>query len=89
MNTLQVLDAVLKITLVIFMFGNMLDLGLRLDLPKALQGLRDVRFVTLTLVWGWARSSPPAARSSTSSWSRSSLSWIAAPDSRSCRSSSA
>jgi BASS family bile acid:Na+ symporter len=47
------LDTVLKITLVIFMFGNMLDLGLRLDLPKALQGLRDVRFVTLTLFWGY------------------------------------
>jgi BASS family bile acid:Na+ symporter len=53
MNTLEVLDAVLKITLVIFMSGNMLDLGLRLDLPKALQGLRDVRFVTLTLFWGY------------------------------------
>jgi len=53
MNTLQVLDAVLKVTLVIFMFGNMLDLGLRLDLPQALRGLRDVRFVTLTLFWGY------------------------------------
>jgi bile acid:Na+ symporter, BASS family len=48
-----VLDTALKITLVIFMFGNMLDLGLRLDLQKALQGLRDVRFVTLTLLWGY------------------------------------
>jgi BASS family bile acid:Na+ symporter len=47
------LDTILKISLVIFMFGNMLDLGLRLDLPKALQGLRDVRFVILTLVWGY------------------------------------
>ena len=47
------LDTILKISLVIFMFGNMLDLGLRLDLPKALQGLRDVRFVALTLVWGY------------------------------------
>jgi bile acid:Na+ symporter, BASS family len=53
MNTLQVLDAVLKITLVIFMFGNMLDLGLRLDLPQALRGLRDVRFVALVLFWGY------------------------------------
>jgi bile acid:Na+ symporter, BASS family len=48
-----VLDTALKITLVIFMFGNMLDLGLRLDLRKALQGLRDVRFVILTLFWGY------------------------------------
>jgi bile acid:Na+ symporter, BASS family len=47
------LDTILKITLVIFMFGNMLDLGLRLELQKALQGLRDVRFVALTLFWGY------------------------------------
>jgi len=47
------LDTLLKITLVIFMFGNMLDLGLRLDLRKALEGLRDVRFVILILVWGY------------------------------------
>ncbi len=47
------LETLLKITLVIFMFGNMLDLGLRLDLPKALHGLRDVRFVALTLLWGY------------------------------------
>jgi bile acid:Na+ symporter, BASS family len=53
MTTLQVLDAVLKVTLVIFMFGNMLDLGLRLDLRIALRGLRDVRFVMLTLFWGY------------------------------------
>lgn len=53
MNTATMLDMVLKVTLVIFMFGNMLDLGLRLDLRKALQGLRDVRFVVLTLVWGY------------------------------------
>ena len=35
------------------MFGNMLDLGLRLDLPRALHGLRDVRFVASTLLWGY------------------------------------
>ena len=53
MNSVQLLDAVLKVTLVIFMFGNMLDLGLRLDLAQALKGLRDVRFVVLTLFWGY------------------------------------
>jgi bile acid:Na+ symporter, BASS family len=47
------LDTILKISLAIFMFGNMLDLGLRLDLRKALAGLRDVRFVILILVWGY------------------------------------
>lgn len=53
MNIVDVLEKVLKVTLVIFMFGNMLDLGLRLDFKKALQGLKDVRFVILTLVWGY------------------------------------
>jgi bile acid:Na+ symporter, BASS family len=47
------LDTLLQITLVIFMFGNMLDLGLRLDLQRALHGLRDLRFVALTLFWGY------------------------------------
>jgi BASS family bile acid:Na+ symporter len=50
---MTMLETILKITLVIFMFGNMLDLGLRLDLRRALQGLRDVRFVALTLFWGY------------------------------------
>jgi bile acid:Na+ symporter, BASS family len=41
----------LKITIFIFMVGNLLDLGLRLNLKAALQGLKDVRFVTLSLLW--------------------------------------
>jgi BASS family bile acid:Na+ symporter len=41
----------LKITVIIFMAGNLMDLGLRLDLKAALKGLRDVRFVTLSLLW--------------------------------------
>jgi BASS family bile acid:Na+ symporter len=47
------LETLLKITLVIFMVGNLLDLGLRLDLKVALRGFRDVRFITLTVVWGF------------------------------------
>jgi bile acid:Na+ symporter, BASS family len=43
----------LKISLVIFMAGNLLDMGLRLDPRDALRGLRNVRFVGLTLVWGF------------------------------------
>ena len=43
----------LKITVVIFMAGNLLDLGLRIDLRKAVAGLRDVRFVTLSLLWAF------------------------------------
>jgi BASS family bile acid:Na+ symporter len=43
----------LKITVVIFMAGNLLDLGLRLNLKAALKGLRDVRFVVLSVLWAF------------------------------------
>jgi BASS family bile acid:Na+ symporter len=43
----------LKITVVIFMAGNLLDLGLRLNLKAALGGLKDVRFVTLSVLWAF------------------------------------
>lgn len=49
----EVLTIALKITLVFFMVGNLLDLGLRLNLRVALNGFRDVRFVTMTMVWGF------------------------------------
>jgi BASS family bile acid:Na+ symporter len=47
------LPMLLKITVVIFMVGNLLELGLRLDIRKAMAGLRDVRFVTLSLLWAF------------------------------------
>lgn len=43
----------LKISLVIFMAGNLLGMGLRLDPGRALKGLRNLRFVTLSLIWGF------------------------------------
>jgi bile acid:Na+ symporter, BASS family len=43
----------LKISLVIFMAGNLLDMGLRLNPQDALRGLRNVRFVSYTLLWGF------------------------------------
>jgi BASS family bile acid:Na+ symporter len=43
----------LEITLVIFMAGNLLDMGLRLDPRDALRGLRDVRFSLYSLLWGF------------------------------------
>jgi BASS family bile acid:Na+ symporter len=49
----DLLTTLLKITVVIFMAGNLLGLGLRLDVKAALKGLRDVRFVTLSLVWSF------------------------------------
>ena len=42
------LIVVLKITLVVFIAGSLLDMGLRLDPPDAARGLRNVRFVGLT-----------------------------------------
>lgn len=49
----EILNILLKITMVIFMIGNLLDLGLRLNLKEALRGLRDVRFVTLSVLWAF------------------------------------
>ena len=49
----EILPILLKITVVIFMAGNLLDLGLKLNLKEAIAGLRDVRFVTLSLLWAF------------------------------------
>jgi bile acid:Na+ symporter, BASS family len=46
-------ELALKITLVVFMIGNLLDMGLRLKLEEALADLRDVRFVLASLLWGF------------------------------------
>ncbi|MBP0464198.1 bile acid:sodium symporter [Roseomonas sp. PWR1] len=43
----------LKISLVIFMAGNLMDMGLRLEIADALRGLRNLRFVVLTLLWAF------------------------------------
>jgi BASS family bile acid:Na+ symporter len=53
MMTTEFLTTLLKIALVIFMAGNLLDMGLRLNPQDALQGLRNVRFVAHTLLWGF------------------------------------
>jgi BASS family bile acid:Na+ symporter len=50
---IELLPILLKITVIIFMVGNLLELGLRIDLKKAVAGLRDVRFVTLSLLWAF------------------------------------
>ena len=49
----EVLSVLLKLTLVVFMVGNLLDMGLRLKLDEALAGLRNVRFVAFSLLWGF------------------------------------
>src|SRR5512137_2976779 len=45
------LQALMNVTIVIFMVGNLLEVGLRLQVSEALAALRNVRFVVLTLLW--------------------------------------
>src|SRR5512136_1207374 len=47
----QVLEKIQAITIVIFMVGNLLEVGLRLQVAEALDALRNARFVMLTLLW--------------------------------------
>jgi len=50
---METLTIVLKVSLVIFMAGNLLDMGLRLNPQNALRGLRNWRFVAHVLLWGF------------------------------------
>jgi BASS family bile acid:Na+ symporter len=49
------MDAILQIikgiTIIIFMVGNLLEVGLRLQVSEALAALRNVRFVVFTFLW--------------------------------------
>ncbi len=47
------LDLLMKVSLVLFMAGSLLDMGLGLKLRDALIGLRDVRFLGFGLVFGF------------------------------------
>ncbi len=47
----ETLNTLLKISLVIFMAGNLLDMGLRLKLQETLVGLRNLSFVTQSVLW--------------------------------------
>lgn len=49
----QRLQSLLTISIVIFMVVNLLDMGLRLKLREALEGLRNVRFVMLGVLFGF------------------------------------
>src|SRR5512139_1561814 len=48
---MEVLNTILNITIVIFMVGNLLEVGLRLHVAEALTALRAVRFVVTSLLW--------------------------------------
>ncbi len=49
------MDAILQmikgITIIIFMVGNLLEVGLRLEVSEAFAALRNVRFVVVSLLW--------------------------------------
>jgi BASS family bile acid:Na+ symporter len=47
----QLLAKIQSITIVIFMVGNLLEVGLRLNVAEAVAALRNARFVAFTLVW--------------------------------------
>jgi bile acid:Na+ symporter, BASS family len=49
----DLLMALFKISLAIFMAGSLLEMGLRLSLPDAFRGLRSFRFVAYALVWSF------------------------------------
>jgi bile acid:Na+ symporter, BASS family len=49
----DILLVLLKFSLVIFMAGNLLDMGLRLNPQDAVRGLRNVRFLAYVLLWGF------------------------------------
>jgi bile acid:Na+ symporter, BASS family len=44
---------VVNVTLAVFMSLNLFDTGLRLNRREAFEGLRNVRFVVLSLMWGY------------------------------------
>jgi predicted Na+-dependent transporter len=54
MPTIETFQATLKISLVVFMVGNLLAMGLELSLREALTALRHLRFLALSVAWGFA-----------------------------------
>jgi bile acid:Na+ symporter, BASS family len=53
MSFIEICTIVMKISLIFFMAGNLMEMGLRLNLDDAIKGLRNVKFVIYTLVWGF------------------------------------
>lgn len=47
----EILQKIMGITIIIFMVGNLLEVGLRLQVSEALAALRNVRFVVISLLW--------------------------------------
>lgn len=49
----EILPILLKISLILFMVGNLLDMGLRLKPNEAMVGLKNIKFVSQSLIWGF------------------------------------
>ena len=49
----EILPILLKITLVVYITGSLLGMGLRLKLHEAFKGLRNLPFVTQVVIWGF------------------------------------
>jgi len=49
----EILQLVLKISIMVFMVGTMAGIGAELAVGEALAALRNVRFIVMTVVWGW------------------------------------
>jgi BASS family bile acid:Na+ symporter len=49
----EILQVVLKISIVLFMVGNMAGLGAEVAMREALAALRNGRFIGMSIVWGW------------------------------------
>jgi bile acid:Na+ symporter, BASS family len=47
----EIIQKIMGVTIVIFMVGNLLEVGLKLKVEEALAALRNVRFVCFTLLW--------------------------------------
>lgn len=45
------LQTIQTVTIIIFMVGNLLEVGLRLQVSEAVAALRNVRFVVMSLLW--------------------------------------
>jgi bile acid:Na+ symporter, BASS family len=50
----DLLEKLLGVTLAIFMAGSLLEMGLKLDLKRAVYTFRDVRFIVMALLWSFA-----------------------------------
>jgi bile acid:Na+ symporter, BASS family len=50
----EMLQRILSVTIIIFMVGSLVEVGLKLRLEEAIKAMRDARFVMWSLVWSFA-----------------------------------